>query len=115
MNWAENAGCREADPDVWFPAQGDYELSRAPRAICNACPIKQRCLEHALAFEEYGIWGGLSWDERRALLGGKSQKRTVHGTERGYAAHRRLRETPCLACSLASTQARRDRQKGRTA
>ena len=41
---------------------------RRAKSICAACPVRQRCLEYAIAADErYGIWGGLTKDERRML------------------------------------------------
>ena len=40
------------------------------KAVCRTCPVRTECLEHALKIPEpYGIWGGLSEDERAQLLG----------------------------------------------
>ena len=34
-----------------------------------SCPVLQQCRSHALAVREpYGVWGGLTERERRALL-----------------------------------------------
>jgi WhiB family redox-sensing transcriptional regulator len=39
------------------------------KAVCSSCPVIQRCLRWALeAREPYGVWGGLSVDEREALI-----------------------------------------------
>ena len=34
------------------------------------CPVRAECAAHALAVREpYGVWGGLTEDEREELLG----------------------------------------------
>jgi WhiB family redox-sensing transcriptional regulator len=39
------------------------------KAICAGCPVQPQCLDHALAIQEpHGIWGGLTENERRAVL-----------------------------------------------
>lgn len=39
------------------------------KAICQGCPVRQVCLDHAVATREpFGIWGGLTEQERRPLL-----------------------------------------------
>jgi hypothetical protein len=39
------------------------------KAICATCPVIQACREQALAAHEpYGIWGGLSEDDRLAII-----------------------------------------------
>lgn len=51
---------------IFFPERG-ASLKRA-RAICAECPVAEQCLEHALTLpERFGIWGGKSEKERRAM------------------------------------------------
>ena len=76
-DWREKAACRGLiAPDyVWFPPRGRYVRTRAGATsptqrlldICNSCPVKEPCLEHALFFNEVGIWGGTSNRQRRAI------------------------------------------------
>ncbi len=64
--WATFAACAEAEGMTFFP-QTKAE-ARAALAICNVCPVREECLEHALATNErFGIWGGTTEKERRAL------------------------------------------------
>ena len=38
------------------------------KAICSTCPVISDCLKAALAnHEPYGVWGGMSADERFRL------------------------------------------------
>jgi WhiB family transcriptional regulator, redox-sensing transcriptional regulator len=64
--WQERASCRTADPELFYPAKGG---SLAPaKELCNGCPVRAECLEYALAVgEEYGIWGGLTAEQRAGL------------------------------------------------
>jgi WhiB family redox-sensing transcriptional regulator len=44
------------------------EQNRA-KAICLACPVRTECLADALDNRiEFGVWGGMTERERRALL-----------------------------------------------
>ena len=37
--------------------------------MCATCPVIINCREHALATHEpYGVWGGLTEEERRAQI-----------------------------------------------
>ena len=53
------------------------QAARELKAVCSACPVKDYCLETALEFESapgerrYGIWGGLTADERNEIYGDK--------------------------------------------
>jgi hypothetical protein len=50
-----------------FYADSEEKISQqTAKFICAGCPIKQECLDYAMAAqEEYGIWGGLTADERK--------------------------------------------------
>ncbi|PSK96126.1 WhiB family redox-sensing transcriptional regulator [Murinocardiopsis flavida] len=66
--WHEAARCRGADPGLFFPAQGGSV--RAAKRLCAACPVRRDCLAEALGSgEAYGVWGGTSEQDRRALRG----------------------------------------------
>lgn len=63
--WVELARCRGAEDDL-FP-EGKQQKRAA--AICVGCPVRVECLIEALDNRlEWGIWGGLTERERRALL-----------------------------------------------
>jgi WhiB family transcriptional regulator, redox-sensing transcriptional regulator len=37
--------------------------------VCAGCPVRAACLEHALRTRErFGVWGGLTEEERQELL-----------------------------------------------
>lgn len=66
-DWTQAALCAQIDPDTWYPEKG--RNARGAKETCAHCPVQVECLEYALAnHEPFGIWGGLSTDERDALL-----------------------------------------------
>jgi WhiB family redox-sensing transcriptional regulator len=65
-DWTIVAGCRGMDPDELF-VQGAAQ-NRA-KVVCATCPVRTECLADALDNRvEYGVWGGMTERERRALL-----------------------------------------------
>lgn len=65
-DWASQGACRTSNPDELF-VQGK-EQNRA-KAICTGCPVRTECLADALDSRvEFGVWGGMTERERRALL-----------------------------------------------
>lgn len=65
-NWATRAQCASAAPDELF-AKGAAQQSA--KVICQRCPVVAECLADALDNRtEYGVWGGMTERERRALL-----------------------------------------------
>ena len=73
--WQLRAACRNLDSTMFFHPERERGPARAEREtrakmICRVCPVIEQCLRHALAVDEpYGVWGGTSPVERRALLG----------------------------------------------
>ena len=65
-DWAAQAACRAADPDLLF-VQGAAQ--NRVKAICLGCSVRSECLADALDNRvEFGVWGGMTERERRALL-----------------------------------------------
>jgi WhiB family redox-sensing transcriptional regulator len=70
--WRSLSACRGEDPELFFPVSpfgpGLAQLAMA-QAICAACCVRAECLRFALQTgQEYGVWGGLSEQERSAML-----------------------------------------------
>lgn len=72
--WMEDARCREALGDFWFPdkGQGDVRTTRMAKAICRDCPVAAACLDYAMRTgeKEWGIYAGTTPMERRRLRRG---------------------------------------------
>ena len=71
--------CRGVGPEIFFPEKG--EAGKAAKKICASCVHSQgenECLEEALTEEKvWGIRGGKSEAERRAILKARKQKRKM--------------------------------------
>lgn len=64
--WVKDAACIGSPARVFFPERG--ELSQFAKDICAQCPVCEECLDYALrTCEKFGIWGGTSERERRAM------------------------------------------------
>jgi WhiB family transcriptional regulator, redox-sensing transcriptional regulator len=65
-DWTARAACKGTDPDELF-VQGAAQ-NRA-KLICRGCMVRTECLADALDNRiEFGVWGGMTERERRALL-----------------------------------------------
>lgn len=67
-NWSSQGNCARGgtDPDSLFVTGA--EQNRAKR-ICRGCPVVLECLADALDNRtEFGVWGGRTERERRAIL-----------------------------------------------
>ncbi len=80
--WQFDGSCRRTNPEMFFHPEGERGPARRNRDIeakrvCLTCPVIAQCRTHALAVREpYGVWGGLTEDERE----------TVYATEMANAA-----------------------------
>ncbi len=107
---AARAKCREIDPDALF-VQGAAQ-NRA-KLICRGCPVRTQCLAEALDGRiEFGVWGGMTERERRALLRRRKDVTNWHelltSAERQYEREQTEQDpstvpTPVAAPALTSS------------
>ena len=65
--WQDQAACRLIPVELFFPP-AEQEVDEA-KAVCATCEVRQPCLEFAIAAgERFGVWGGLTPQERRSLI-----------------------------------------------
>ena len=73
-DWQLEGACRDVDTEAFFHPEGERGSARsrrelAAKAICATCPVIEACSSHALAVREpYGVWGGMSEDDRLAII-----------------------------------------------
>jgi WhiB family redox-sensing transcriptional regulator len=63
-----DAPCQSVDPETFFPDPTNLPLIREAKSLCKQCNPETRneCLSFAMTNKiGYGIWGGLTQDERR--------------------------------------------------
>jgi WhiB family redox-sensing transcriptional regulator len=114
--WTLAAVCQSVDPEIFFPEKGGS--TREAKLVCARCPVRAECLTYALEHgERFGIYGGLSERERRAL---ERRPRTIRhtavqpcGTAAAYKRHQRNGEEPCQACRDGHAKAKLVREYGR--
>jgi WhiB family transcriptional regulator, redox-sensing transcriptional regulator len=74
VNWRAAARCRTADAEGLF-VKGARQ--REARDFCRTCPVRTECLAHALDHQvEFGVWGGMTERQRRALLRARPEVRS---------------------------------------
>jgi WhiB family redox-sensing transcriptional regulator len=84
--WQYEGSCRTMPSEMFFHPDGERGPRRrnrenAAKAVCASCPVIQQCRAHALAVQEpYGIWGGLSEDDRLAILGNEKPAEVYHAS-----------------------------------
>ncbi|WP_415939942.1 WhiB family transcriptional regulator [Streptomyces sp. 039-1] len=66
QDWSEDAACRTGDSEALF---ADSAGQTRAKTICAGCSVRSECLADALDNRiEWGVWGGMTERERRALL-----------------------------------------------
>ena len=72
-DWRDSAACRGVDTEKFYlpdrmrgPRARAHEA--AAKAICARCPVIRECRRWAVrSGEAWGVWGGLTSDERAAI------------------------------------------------
>ncbi len=85
------------DTRIFFPIGETGPATRQvnlAKAACAACPVREECLEFAIAtIQNDGVWGGTTEDERRLI------KRARRAAARRAAARAAADEKPLSAAS----------------
>ena len=82
-DWQLHGACRGEDPSLFFHPEGErgaMKMARdnAAKSICGRCPVVKQCAAHALAVREpYGVWGGMTEEEREFILTGRRTAATI--------------------------------------
>ena len=93
--WRLQARCRGMDPAVFFHPDGERGHARSRRAayakaVCAECPVVQDCRKSSLERNErFGVWGGMSEDERDAVLANprdRNRRATKFAVSQGASA-----------------------------
>lgn len=83
FNWRAAAACHDKDPELFFPlgnAGTSLQQLEEAKSVCRKCNVVTECLRCAIETnQDYGVWGGLSEDERRTLK--RRVLRSLRGNE----------------------------------
>lgn len=73
-DWQQAGLCRSRSSELFFHPEGERgsakrEREERAKEVCRTCPVITECRAHALSVEEpYGVWGGLTEEERATIL-----------------------------------------------
>ncbi|MFI0742501.1 WhiB family transcriptional regulator [Streptomyces sp. NPDC021100] len=72
MSWLKSAACGPENADLFFPvgssAPAMRQIEKAKDVCRSRCPVMTQCRTWAFeSGENWGVWGGLSEDERRYI------------------------------------------------
>ncbi|MFE9812352.1 WhiB family transcriptional regulator [Streptomyces sp. NPDC005548] len=73
-DWHASATCATVDPELFYPTGPGgtaAQMEKQAKSICAVCPVRQECLDEAVAVGDVsGIRGGLTASERRGMIRG---------------------------------------------
>jgi WhiB family transcriptional regulator, redox-sensing transcriptional regulator len=73
------AACGDQDLELFYPDPADLETERAAKRVCAGCPVREPCLEMALATgDQHAILGGTTPEERGRL---RRQRQVTHARQ----------------------------------
>jgi len=60
IDWRDQAACRGADPNIFFPKIPTTQSRETAQAFCVGCPVQAQCLDLADEVNAgEGVWGGV--------------------------------------------------------
>lgn len=65
-DWNKHARCLDANPDLFYCDNDDFESVKQAVRICMSCPVRGFCLEAGFN-DKWGIWGSFTAPERERL------------------------------------------------
>jgi Transcription factor WhiB len=73
------AACGDQDLELFYPDPGDTAAEQAAKQVCAGCPVREPCLEMALATgDQHAILGGTTPTERGRL---RRQRQVTHARQ----------------------------------
>lgn len=116
-DWRDLAACRGMDTEMWFPMPGDHRTRSKAIAICEACPVRNRCRQAADELEvQFGSWGATTERVRRNERAGRlnmlppparTHCRNDHAYDEANTGYDTLGRPFCFACKAAQVEQRR--------
>ncbi|MFT7869100.1 MULTISPECIES: WhiB family transcriptional regulator [Amycolatopsis] len=99
---------RQRGPVASTGTPPDPEQLACCRAVCAGCEVREPRLASALTHHDpWGLWGGLSPDEREQIAGTDAVRiLPSHGTNPRYSKHR----CRCTLCRIAHSAYERNRR-----
>lgn len=84
-DWRDRALCAgHPEPETWFPV--DNETGLTAKTYCAKCPVQPECLDFALTYRPYGVFGGTTARDREGM--GARPSNTSAADEIDYALRR---------------------------
>jgi len=99
VDWMREAKCAGMNRDIFFP---EYTFLTDPVVFdtCGVCSVRVECLAWAIATDqEFGIWGGLDEEQRRAIDRTRSRRRCPDC--RSDRIVEEGRSEVCVSCGLS--------------
>lgn len=63
--WHGRGACR-GQGKLFFDDKKKSNVAKA-KALCGICVVKDLCLAYAMENDDFGVWGGLTLNERRVM------------------------------------------------
>lgn len=82
--WMNDRACIGRPPEMFFPTSASEAV--LAKRVCAHCPVREQCLEFALAnHEKYGIYGGMGVKQRNKLQAARRRAQRAAEHEAGAA------------------------------
>lgn len=74
LAWQDQGRCKGMPVNIFYPEKVGAANAVEAKRICAGCPIRLACQEYALTHREAGVWGGLTEQERIAMIAARRRR-----------------------------------------
>lgn len=69
LRWQDDAACKDTGTESWYVADERSHTTDTQilKRICSSCPVLTECREHAITYEKWGYWGGMTARDRELI------------------------------------------------
>lgn len=82
IDYFRGAKCKGRPVETFFPPKRVQPESY--QKFCRGCPIQEFCLDFAMCFDSYGVWGGLTRKQRQNIPAAYKSEAERRGKEEGW-------------------------------
>lgn len=104
-SWMKEGLCLGADSTFFFPPEDSrgtaMQYYSIGKEICAECPVSQQCLSMSLLTgDNYGLWGGKTPRERRAIDSKQRWQKCTKCKEGFFYTYETVPRTVCGVCHV---------------
>lgn len=114
-DWTGALCASHPDPDAWHPREdspgGKFRMQQLAIAVCQPCPLIQRCRSYGIRHMKVGVWGGIALDPAKDPSTPDPRRLATHCRRQHSEWRQRGSQRICVPCERDRTRRHRAKKK----